>query len=83
MGACGLDPRKLSSQYNTKGTIPMNMVLDAKTLKVLEKWNGGSATTTEAKIKKYLGITTPAQAAHPNAVPPPSIDLFSVSSHTY
>lgn len=59
MGACGIDPRKLSSQYNAKGTIPMNMVLDAKTLKVLEKWNGGSATTTEAKIKKYLGIITP------------------------
>ncbi len=60
MGACGIDPKKLSSQYNTKGTIPMNMILDAKTLKVLEKWNGGSASVTEAKIKKYLGITTDA-----------------------
>ena len=58
VGTCGIDPKSLSSQYNTKGTIPMNMMLDAKTRKVLVKWNGGGTTTTENYIKKYLNITT-------------------------
>ena len=62
LGAIGLDPKKLSSQYNTKGTIPMNMILDAKTRKVLVKWNGGGTTKTEAYIKQYLNITTTADA---------------------
>ncbi len=59
MGAIGIDPKKLSSQYNTKGTIPMNMMLDAKTRKVLVKWNGGGTTKTEGYIKQYLNIATP------------------------
>ena len=59
MGAIGLDPKRLTSQYNTKGTIPMNMMLDAKTRKVLVKWNGGGTTKTEGYIKQYLNIASP------------------------
>ena len=69
VGAIGIDPKKMSTQYNTKGTIPMNMMLDAKTRKVLVKWNGGNATKTENMIKQYLLGITP-----PDSGPPPAKD---------
>ena len=55
-GACGLDPERISMPYNTDGTLPLNLILDAKTRKVLDKSNGFSITTAEGKIKLYLGL---------------------------
>ena len=56
VGACGIDPYKQSSQYNSKGTVPLNLIIDAKTLKVLDKINGASKSALEAKIKTHLGL---------------------------
>lgn len=41
-GASGIDVKKVSSTWNTSGSIPMNIVLDAKTRKILKKFNGSA-----------------------------------------
>lgn len=56
-GAVGIDPGRESVVYNTGGSTPLNMIIDAKTLEVLDKFNGYSQATVESKIKQYLGIT--------------------------
>jgi hypothetical protein len=55
-GACGIDPARNSVTYNTDGTTPLNLIVDAKTRKVLEKFNAFSMTTVETKIKTQLGL---------------------------
>lgn len=50
--AIGVDTTDASSPYNTKGSVPHNMIIDAKTLKVLAK--GFSSAQTEAEIQKHL-----------------------------
>jgi len=50
----GIDPARNSIPLNTNGTTPLNMLIDAKTLKVLEKFNGFQKTTTINLIKKHL-----------------------------
>lgn len=52
--ACGIDPGRNSILYNTAGTTPLNMILDAKTRKVLKKING--TTALESLIKEQLGV---------------------------
>ena len=55
VGAIGIDPKMISSRYNTKGTVPLNMIINAKSLKVLEKWNASSTLTSlKSKLSKYL-----------------------------
>jgi len=56
-GAVGLDPNGDSTTLNTGGTVPLNMILDAKTRKVLEKTNGYSQATIDSQIQKHLGIS--------------------------
>jgi thiol-disulfide isomerase/thioredoxin len=53
VGAVGIDPGQLSVTYNTAGSTPMNMFLDASTRKVLSKDNG--STGIEDTIKSLLG----------------------------
>ena len=55
LGAIGIDPAMISDRYNTKGTVPMNMIIDAKSMKIMEKWNTSSSLSSlKAKISKYL-----------------------------
>jgi len=56
VGAIGLDWNYNASQFNINNAIPMNVLVDAKTLKVIDKWNGGDVTAAEAKIKSALGL---------------------------
>lgn len=58
-GAVGIDPARESVVLNTNGTTPLNIIVDAKTLEVLDKVNGYSLTTTEDKLKTFLGIASP------------------------
>jgi len=58
-GACGIDPDRDVAPYNTSGTTPLNMLLDAKTRKVLTKWNGVTPPgfpNVEAAVQKALGL---------------------------
>lgn len=54
LGVIGIDPARDAGPYNTAGTTPLNMLLDAKTRKVLEKWNGFSVSSLESKLAKFL-----------------------------
>lgn len=56
VGACGLDPERVTMPYNTASTLPLNLILDAKTRKVLDKSNGFNFATAESKVKLYLGL---------------------------
>ncbi len=54
-GASGIDPEGHSSKYLFSGVIsslPFNMILDAKTLEILEK--NVKAADLEAKIQQHL-----------------------------
>jgi thiol-disulfide isomerase/thioredoxin len=53
-GACGIDPAGNSIPFNTAGTTPLNFILDAKTRKILSKFN--TAVFLDSEIKKALGI---------------------------
>ncbi len=50
-GACGIDPAYRTMAWDTAGSVPLNMILDAKTRKVLAKFVGLGA---ESAITKYL-----------------------------
>jgi len=54
-GAVGIDVDAESIIYNTTGVTPVNLIVDAKTLKVLDKSYGYSQTQLETKLKSYLG----------------------------
>ena len=56
MGASGIDPVRDSVVFNTEGTTPLNMIVDANTLEVLDKFNAFSLASTEAKLKTHLGL---------------------------
>ena len=54
-GACGLDPRRVSTKYYYSGGpvgIPYNILLDAKTRKIVEKKVPASQLTS--MFQKYL-----------------------------
>jgi hypothetical protein len=53
-GAVGMDPERWVAQYNTGGSTPLNVLIDAKTRKVLYKVNGYNRYTIEGQIKKAL-----------------------------
>ena len=54
-GAAGLDPGNVAGRYNTKkGTVPLNMIIDAKTRRVLEKWNEGTVAQLKSRIAARL-----------------------------
>lgn len=53
-GAVGMDPQRWVIQYNTGNSTPLNMLIDAKTRKVLYKVNGYNRATLESQIKKAL-----------------------------
>ena len=54
-GAAGLDPGNVAARYNTKkGTVPLNMLIDAKTRRVLEKWNEGTVAQLKNRIAARL-----------------------------
>jgi thiol-disulfide isomerase/thioredoxin len=67
--ACGIDPRGDSDDYNTENGVPLNMVLDAKTRKVLAKWYAGApaGSTLELTLRKWLGL---GPLPTPDAAPP-------------
>ena len=54
-GAAGLDPGNVAARYNTKnGTVPLNMIIDAKTRRVLDKWNEGTVAQLKSRIAARL-----------------------------
>jgi thiol-disulfide isomerase/thioredoxin len=53
-GASGVDPAWNSLPMNTDGSTPLNVLLDAKTRKVLSKFN--TAAPLQSEIKKTLGL---------------------------
>jgi thiol-disulfide isomerase/thioredoxin len=53
-GAVGMDPAKMVLQYNAAGSTPLNMVIDAKTRKILHKWNGYAPNSLEGIADYYL-----------------------------
>lgn len=53
-GAVGIDPERNIVPINTGGSTPLNMIIDAKTLKVLKKFNGAPATGLNSVIAPYF-----------------------------
>lgn len=53
-GAVVLDPRRTSLTYFIANSTPLNMLVDAKTFKVLDKWHGHSDAGLRQKLDKYL-----------------------------
>ena len=53
-GVIGVDPERHVSPINTGGSTPLNMIIDAKTRKVLEKWNGANMANTKMRLNKHL-----------------------------
>lgn len=49
-----VEPTGFSRTLNTEGTTPLNLVLDAKTRLVVDKFNGYSHTTLVSKIEQHL-----------------------------
>ncbi len=54
VGASGIDPDGTPDKWNVPGTIPLNILIDAKTRKILEKMNGTDAGGWEALFAKYI-----------------------------
>jgi hypothetical protein len=54
MAYVGIDPERECVQYNTKSSTPVNMLIDAKTRKVLHKSYGYNKTALIVEFKKYL-----------------------------
>ncbi|MCO4762053.1 MAG: redoxin domain-containing protein [Myxococcales bacterium] len=54
VGAVGMDPNRFSAQWNTGGSTPLNMLIDAKTRKVLWKSNGYNKSVMINEINKQL-----------------------------
>ncbi len=53
-GYVGMDPERWVMQYNVGGSTPLNMIIDAKTRKVLYKTNGYNKLVLEKAIKSAL-----------------------------
>jgi len=53
-GALGIDPGRLSVPFNTLGSLPLTMLLDAKTRKVLSKMNGHHAQELRSQIQTHI-----------------------------
>jgi thiol-disulfide isomerase/thioredoxin len=53
-GACGVDPGWDTVAWNTTSATPLNIIIEAKTRKILSKFY--SATGVETEIKKALGM---------------------------
>lgn len=54
VGYVGVDPDRKVMSINTEGSTPLNMIIDAKTMKVLDKFNGSPQSGLGSIIKKYL-----------------------------
>ncbi len=54
IGTVGMDPNRISSQWNTGGSSPLNILIDAKTRKVLWKKNGYSFQALDQAIKQFM-----------------------------
>ncbi len=55
IGAVGMDPNRTVGPWNTGGSTPLNMLIDAKTRKVLWKHNGYSFQALSKAVQTYLG----------------------------
>ncbi len=53
-GMIGVDPERNAIPINSKGSTPLNMIIDAKTRKVLEKWNGYGKGKAEYLLHQHL-----------------------------
>lgn len=53
-GVIGVDPERNCVPYNTKNSTPVNMIIDAKTRKVLNKWNGYGKGKAAYEINSWL-----------------------------
>ena len=53
-GYVGMDPNRNVTQYNIAGSSPLNMIIDAKTHKVLYKGNGYNKYTLMAALDSVL-----------------------------
>ncbi len=54
VGATGVDFDKSVSPLNTAGSTPLNMIIDAKTFKILKKFNGAPAGGMASTIAPYM-----------------------------
>ena len=53
-GAAGIDPGNVAARYNGKGTVPLNMIIDAKTRRVLDKWNEGTIQQLKSRLAAQM-----------------------------
>lgn len=53
-GASGIDATGIAQTWNEAGSIPMNMVIDAKTRQILKKFNGSPPGGWTPTLKYYL-----------------------------
>lgn len=53
-GAVGVDAEKRVVPYNTAGSTPLNMIVDAQTRKILKKFNGAPAGSLNSTVAPYL-----------------------------
>lgn len=54
VGAVGMDPSRVTVPWNSKGSTPLNMIINAKTREVLYKVNGYSKPGMIAALNKFL-----------------------------
>ena len=54
VGVSGIDPDHTPDLWNVPGTIPLNILIDAKTRKILEKENGATADGWNTLFAKYV-----------------------------
>ncbi|MBI5610043.1 MAG: redoxin domain-containing protein, partial [Deltaproteobacteria bacterium] len=54
VGATGVDFDKSVSPINTAGSTPLNMIIDAKTFKILKKFNGAPAGGMASTLAPYF-----------------------------
>ena len=53
-GAVGVDPERKVTAWNTAGSTPLNMIVDAKSRKILKKINGAPAAGIGSIIAPYM-----------------------------
>ncbi len=54
VGVSGIDPNGTPNLWNVPGSIPLNILIDAKTRKILEKENGASADGWNTFFAKHI-----------------------------
>lgn len=53
-GVIGIDPERNVMPINTEGSTPLNMIIDAKTMKILKKFNGAPGNGFAAELYPYF-----------------------------